>query len=1441
MYGTYTRTMLGLRTRTNNKGYGLESAMANFNRSMFCRFIASFLSFVLIQTAPGLSVYEAIAQMRTAAGTAAGTSSGAAPVRVEMNLPSAGAVMSPNSVLGLNASLSAPNAVPNVVTPSVAVKMNQAVQTPAIPVTPLSFKPSTLPAAAKSVSVIAAVPASAALTPSAPAASALVDTGVSLSKIASEKSAPSSEPSALLTTLSRLFDGSSAYKGTLAVGTPTESAAASIGDSAPSALAPAALSAASKTDAQPPVPSNNEPPATPSAPSRSRVSIGLGLAALGGAAAWYTSAWAVAVLGGFLAPFVAVPALVLSASWISLGALAGFAAFSVETWKGFPSDLKSSALSAGAMTFRFWARFGLIFDSVLRGGSTDEAMKKDLSANILKYPFIAWLFVLAGYAMSPVAFLIGSAYRLIGTPFLAAFRGAREVIVGFLPWMARVFRFLGRLVVRIFPFMGGFIVGALKTAFFGAAAGAALLAGPIGRDAFLTDYKAKTLPGWIGFRLTQVLALAAVVVTGAVGAVIGLASSPVHVVMGALELAFDWSGLSPKGEEFFSRWMKAVKNDGGLTALLDRGFPLAAENLSLPARVTRALNGTAISLYTALFLPFLSIATIVRASRAASRGEDKRSPDGTDRKDEKGSETPVAPRAGVVLPAVLGTLGAAAGVAAALYFLVAPLVLLDLGLLAAAAVLGGAAGLALSQPQAWSGSVSGALAEGSLSAKQSFGGWRDAGARTAAALRGDAVPRVSESVVALALPTVFGAVAAFLSAVVGGAQSAASSAGAASWAGFMAVITQFLPALKRFLNWAVEVLKDIVPFAFGFVFGTIFGVFKSGWFVASNLFRPVQDIFEREDEIGTERPSEAQTGAAILMGLTLIVPALAAFVGSFAVGMIAGIPVALTHGVALGVRWARTGEKSESYFKNWERRSLPNALRKAREVVDIKIVDAEGAELPVWRVYVRLASFLLAAIPSTIALVVSGGAAYLRSLADAKLVESKPEAARASADEPAAAPVEKAEQKPVGKPPVWVAALTGALGLAAGIYAAIAFGAPLLAALAGWKLWLAAAAVYAAVPVLGLSAGLAVSQPVLWTRLIPSVVDHAKAGFGRSLGYWTAAGKAVGLAPLYAIPGSVLGAGWAVAGAAFGGAAAGAVAAYEGARQVVYEILPFLRTAFETLMKVIRRVVPFVFGLFAGLVSGVVGSAAFGAILLGRPYFKHVVADDFKHAGALGFLGNLLLKTVALVLGLVFGLIGVVAGVLAALPYALTASVAFAFRFADIGGPVQKFFDHWTYGALRAELRRLSQLTDRFQFPEGEAAIADGWIRMANVLPATIAAAFAGTIAGWVGYFRSLGVAYKSAKSGGPIPEPVVDEEAQRRWDRTWRSSKKAALSFFAWGIAGAVIGLGIMLATSWTPLGLAGWLLVGALAGAGVLGALSLAALIATVALFFWIDGQLR
>lgn len=1398
--------------------------MTNFPRSLFCRFIASFLSFVLIQTAPGLGVYEALAQIKTPVGTTGVTSNPGAPLQIQLALPSANTALTPNSQLGLTSALSVTNGAPSLTIPSVAVKTAVPASAP-LSVVPLSFKPSALPAAAKSVSVNAAANQPAgALSPNSPAVQGLSEVGLALTPA---PSAPSIEPSSLLTTLSRFFDGSSSYKGTPSVAASAEGSSPA---AVPSALTPASLSAAASSDAVPPAPpSNND---EPKAPSRSRVSIGLALAGAGAAAAWYTSAWAVAVLSSFLTPFIAVPALVLAGSWTLLGALAGFAAFSLETWKGFPSDLKNSSLAAGSMTFRFWARFGLIFDSVLRGKTADTSAPTP--ANLFKYPVIAWLFVLAGYVMAPVAFVLGAAYRLVGTPFLAAFRGAREVIVGFLPWMARVFRFLSRFIVRIFPFMGGLIAGALRTAFFGAAAGAVILAGPIARDAFESSYKPSTLPGWFGYRLTQLAALAAVLVTGAVGAAVGLVSSPVHVVMGALELAFDWSNINAAGEAFFTRWMRSIKNDDGLQALINRGFPGAEKNLSLSARTTRVLNGAAISLLSAVALPFVSLATIARASLAAYRGVDVKNGDSSARRvDESGTQAPVASRAGFVLPAVMGALGALAAVGIAGFLVFTPIGLTGWATIAGAGLLGGAFGLSLSQPQAWT-SAKGTLSEGALSGRQAYGGWLDARARVVAALRGEANPREQT------LPSLFGALAALPSALLGGALTLAGAATDASWSGFMAVITQFLPAIKRFLNWALEVVKNIVPFAFGFVIGTVWGALKTAFSFAVALFYPIKTIFTREDDRDTARPSEAQIGAGLVLGLTLLAPALAVFAGAFALGLIVGLPVALTSGVALGVKWAGTGEKSEAYFENWSRRALPAALEKALKVVDFPL-SGEGREMTIWRLYVRTASFLLASIPSAIALTIAGGAAYVRSLANAKLKDQPKD----ESDAAAKAPVEKASpaavKLPAGKPPVWVAALTGALGLGAGVVAAVAFAPGWLAGLAGWKLWLLGAAIYAGVPVAGTAAGLAISQPVLWKNLIPSTLDHATAGFGRSLNYWTAAGKAVGLSWLYAIPGALLGAAWTVAGAGFGVVAAGAVAAYEGARQVVYEILPFLRTAFETAMKVLRRVVPFVFGLFAGLVSGVLGSAAFGALLLGRPYFKHVAADDFKHAGAVGFLGNVLLKLVALVLGVAFGLIGVVAGVLAALPYALTASASFAFRFAEIGGPVEKYFDHWTYGALRSEMQRLNQLTDRFEFPGGTAALSDGWIRMANILPATIAAAFAGTIAGWVGYFRSLGVAYKSAKSGGPIPAPVVDQEASRRWDRTWRSSKKAASSFFSWGVTGAVIGLGVMTLTSWTPLGLAGWLLVGALAGAGVLAALTLGGIIATIALFLWIDGQLR
>jgi hypothetical protein len=398
--------------------------------------------------------------------------------------------------------------------------------------------------------------------------------------------------------------------------------------------------------------------------------------------------------------------------------------------------------------------------------------------------------------------------------------------------------------------------------------------------------------------------------------------------------------------------------------------------------------------------------------------------------------------------------------------------------------------------------------------------------------------------------------------------------------------------------------------------------------------------------------------------------------------------------------------------------------------------------------------------------------------------------------------------------------------------------------------------VFAGLPLAGLSLGLALTQPVTWKNLLPLMKSHGAGGFKRSYEYWTNSGDAAlqgifglergtPLTFLHRLAGAVAGAVWAVAGAVFGAGAAFAVGAYEGARQVVYEILPALRVAFETVMKVLRRIVPFVLGLLAGLVGGAVGSAAFGALLLGRPYFSHVVAEDFESRGAIAYLGKLFLKLVAFVLGAAFGLGGVVAGVIVAAPYSVTSAVALAFRWAEIGGPVQRFFDHWSFGSLREELRRINQLTSKFKFedaPEGrDPSLASGWIRMANILPGTIAALFASVIAGYVGFVRSLGAAYRTSTSGQPIPEPTVDEQSRREWERTWSRAGRTAAGFWWWGLIGAAIGGGIVMASSWAPLGLAGWLLVGAAAAAGVVLAVTAALVIAAIALMVWIGGQLR
>lgn len=1432
--------------------------MTRFVRSRWCRFTALLLSLAVLHSAPGLASYAALAQ------TVKAPVSGASSIpTVRVGAPLGSAALMPSGSAALNAPRLAGSLnmapAPRLSAPSIApaIAADAAIQTPVAPVAGPRGTITTIPTAA--LPAVSGLPAAAEsprwVESAIPAAASIQEAAAALQAVKpASNDAPASSQLSAAPILNRVFDASRSraeldapVAGSLS-GFTSLSAAAD-GPGGPTGVAPASPSSPNGPNG----PAGNGPRQLP-------VTVGLLLAIGGGVGAWYAAPVLVPLLTFALGkiPFIAVPALPLLAykSIVAgLGAAAGLSAFSVRTWLGFPADLKATSLAAGRTTFRFWARFGMIFDAVLRGKSTDEAQNAPLPAGIHKYPVIAMAFVLLGYVATPIAFVIGALWRLIGTPLLAAWRGAHDVAVGFFPWLAKVFRFLGDVIRNIIPFFFGFLWGAVRGAFFGAAAGAIAAAAPVARDVVAASYAPKTVPGWAAYRLHQALGIVATLAVGAVGAAAGLLVSPVHILLSALRTAFKWSDASEGASTFFERYERALSEDKALNQLLERGSKSEGSE-ALVARGSRLVNGSLSGAALALTYPFISLATLVRSLGAAFRGVDveRYSTDFDRNEPAKGEERPVDSSAGAVIPAVAGALGAAGGVYA--YAALAPASILfgglaGLGMWAAAGLLGFGLGLALSQLSALAVIPGRAVDDAKRSGGLAWNVWNGTGRAASVAVFGtDKAAWLGT--LAAAIP---GAAMTLVSGARGVVYAVATGLGKASWAGFVQLVERFIPALKRLLDFLGRLLRNILPFAFGFLWGAVVGMFKTGGAVAISFFKPVVEAFSAEDG-GRGRPSEAQIG--LLLGLTLLPLAAAVFAGGFALGAVLGLPVILTFAVARGIKWAKPSDRAVDYFRNWERMAIDRAAQRMINSVS-GVFAGVGREMPIWRLYVRVASALLAAPVTALTLAAAGYKGYLKSFGEARVLTDG-QALPSLPDEPKA-PSTGAQEGPevqpaAGKPPVAFAAVAGLAGLAGGVAALWFFGLPFLAGLSGWALWAGYAGVYAGLPLLGLSAGLAVTQPVFWKNVVPVAKTHAVAGMTRSYEFWSNSGDAAlegvfGLRRgtplnfLHRIVGAVTGAVWAAAGAVFGAGAAFAVGAYEGARQVVYEILPALRVAFETVMKVLRRIVPFVLGLLAGIVGGVVGSAAFGALLLGRPYFSHVVADDFETSGAIGYLGKLFMKAVALALGVVFGLGGIVAGIIVAAPYSLTSAVALAFRWADIGGPVQRFFDHWSFGSLREELRRINQLTSKFKFEDAaegrDPSLAAGWIRMANIFPATFAALFASIIAGYVGFVRSLGAAYRTSTSGQPIPEPTVDEHSRREWERTWSRAGRAAAGFWWWGIIGAAIGGGIVLASSWAPLGLAGWLLVGAAAAAGVVLAVTVGLIIAAIALMVWIGGQLR
>lgn len=1132
--------------------------------------------------------------------------------------------------------------------------------------------------------------------------------------------------------------------------------------------------------------------------------LSLALAGLGAGAA-YLLIPALLPMAIALPYVAALPALAVKSGLVVLGFGLGASLAETELWRSWPREVVTGALDAGRTAFRFWARFGLVFRSVLSASSIDEAMKADLPGLFWKYPLLAWPFVVVGYVFAPVVTLVGAAYKALEIPARAAFRGVRRIVVGLLPFMADVFSFIGRAIRSFIPAAGAFLYKGATMAMMTAVGGAVVLAAPVwnslvkGPYAMERDWDAKPsqFPAAVAMVLGRALGLAASVFLGAVGGLVGFTVGLPLTLTEAL-LAFA-AKVAPEGAaaRAYSRWTKTIERSAELEAFHRVGTASSRLDFStLPRALARLAAAAPGAVYS---LPFSVAGTLGlwAVAFAAALGFE-RAPVARQaapaRPDERDTSVPaIEEYAGSPwLPLTLALVGAVGGLLFSPLLLTfvpmmwLPAVLFNAWALnLAGALLGAAAGLALSQPRAWFGIVSTSYAQAKAAGADAFRLWARLGLASRVNVTGKPVDETlfAEAPAALlkypllAWPAVVaGYVAAAAGFVVGGAAAAAGVPVTAAWKGLVVLLTSGL--IRRILTGIKNVLRYGIPFIAGFVWGALTGLVRTAVGGAIALGAPVLRSVVVADGENPYRYA-GFTGLVFkrLVQALGIVSMLAAGVVGLGVGAVYFAPHWLTAGFTKALKW---GGASQTGLYRWLWRWEKNLEHDMSEVSGARMVAVLASnpkeEAGLWQGVVRAANGLayaaasvLWAIPVSIALYVRAAVNAWRS--DKPVLEEWTEP-RLSGDE---------RTRPV-------------------------------------SFWF-------------------------------TVKREAADAFMNSFDFWENAGHSWGytvlrdekslLAGVFYLPAFVLAVAASATGAVAGAVEVPARAFLSWAKDIALKFLPFLKRVWNLAMRIAKRVFPFLGGLVGGAVMGVVGSAAFGALLLGRPWFKYVVAQDYDTSSVGKFLGVAALRLVATVAGVVFGVLGLAFGLLAAIPYSLTYMVALAFQWGGIGGKSEFFFRHWTAGAMPIEMKRLSKLTDSFDFSKdkdsGELPPMDGWVRLGMVTAATFAAALAATIAGYVAWFRSLGAAYRSARDGRELPHwgasGDVVEGAIGHGSKIGRNAG-VWLGQLAGIAAAAAIAFGYFAAPTWlgalgSGLGLlglvvlsspAGWLaglVIGAVAGA--------------------------
>ncbi|PCI39926.1 MAG: hypothetical protein COB53_02410 [Elusimicrobia bacterium] len=1302
---------------------------------------------------------------------------------------------------------------------------------------------------------------------------------------------------------------------------------------------------------EPASPSSTKEKAVKKGPSNTLV---IGLAAAGAVASFYFAPVILAAAATALTfAGLSTPLWITSGSlWTTLGVSAlgvvvGSAVSQYPLWLSFPRDVIQSATNAGANTFKFWARFGRILDSVLTGRSTEDANKADLPANIFKYPVLAWPFFLTGLGVvpivmatgavalgwpvltvwgigaalifggAPVFFAAGLLYKVVETPIRAALRGLKQVAFQFFPWLIDFFNFLGRVLRKLFPFIGGGLWGIVRTAGFGIAAGFLTTARPIWEGVADSEIaepdlqkrdRLYSIPRKVGIIAVRIAGGLTALVAGVLGAGIGLVLSLPFMLVHPLHIALDWAKIETGTiAGFTKRFHDNLDDEEGLGELAQTEFEAAGDqrSISLAHAVARLANAP-------LHAGYLSVALIATALTAYFRtwsrslGWTTRPErvtaeplDGVkeirDADSKRISAAPENPH--FWAPFLLGTLGALGG-SAAVYTTVLggalSLAWLPLALLALGTAAGGFIGLAISQPAAWSNLFGGIKKEAVDGATASYRASARLGLRTDAALRDRAVsehlyrnaPANLLQYPWLALPGVIvGYVAAVFGFIAGPIAVVVGTATQAAWTGFLSLVERFIPALKRVLKRIVKILRNAIPFAGGLIWGTIRGLFITGVASAAVAAGPIFDaVFDKDldiDESRYDMDGISKIIAVRAFQLVAVIGLLTAALLGFVTGLIYGLPYTAVFALGKAFDWGNVGGKSENFFRLWEKESLRDEDVRFEQLVRSGFSEDEK-NISLWQGIARLGNTLgaaaitpLTSIPiavsvffrtiyragraardrepgvstyefasdletalnrhegfvrayqgrrrGTVETVFTSESSYRRALAeglirsrmkgfDIEIIYEDAEGvdgddlkrARGSLDEEADSVQEKkADDLSGAGAGAGVAAVLGLLGAVAAGYAGFAFALPLLG-LTGWS-WLLGLAGSA---LIGAGIGFAISQPSILRQWPHAIGSAMRDGVDAAWKFWTGyAGRyamtlkgdrvpaASTLGTVHYVGGVVGAVGTGIAGFIYGLVSVPLEASLVGAHKVALGLWPWLKGVFKTIARVARRFFPFVFGGIVGLVVGVFGTALFGALLLGRPWFKYVVAEDYDTDTTGKFLGTTALRIVASIIGVIaglaggavffavpaaigfyaFGTWGITLGLAAALPYSLTLSAALAFWMGDIGGRAQRFFDLWAKSALRIELHRMNKLTDSMEFNEkrtnGEIQPADGWIRLANVFAGTLAAAIAGIVASLVTYPRSLFRAGKDLSAGKTLDgsqgfddfSPIYDSRSGRK------------------------------------------------------------------------------